>query len=322
MAAGLAKTSVLFHRPIHRTFEQRKIMSLNYSAHIIADARISYVAGVKALGSCTLKINVEFRQPAWDHTIEPASASVQFGMLSLQGDSGISGELGRAYPDQPVLLTSGPNSITSHQTFSIALSESQMFAIEEVRKGGAVRLKLSLVASGHGQYGNQVIQDDVTYALSLSDWGRILRELGYGDVIVLGVHLPIGREAAQLRSAIDLLHMANRHLVNGEYDAVVSRCRQAIESAQKVLNDGEATREAMSAYKRDRQSMTTLQREQMIREVIRHYANPAHHVDSDGDTECYGRADATFLIALTAAAVTRASARTKVHQPGLDDQSA
>ncbi|CAM8871183.1 hypothetical protein [Burkholderia pseudomallei] len=297
-------------------------MSLNYSANIIADTRVAYVAGVKALGSCTLKINVEFRQPAWGHTIERASASVQFGMLSLQGDSGTGGELGRAYPDQPLLLTSGPHSITSHQTFSVALSESQMFAIEGARKGGGVRLKLNLVASGNGQYGDQVIQDDVAYAVSPSEWARILRELGHGDLIVLGVPLPIGKEAAQLRSAIDLLHMANRHLVNGEYDAVISRCRQAIESAQKVLNDGEATREAISVYKRDRQSMTTLQREQMIREVIRHYANPAHHVDGEGDTECYGRADATFLIALAAAAVTRASARTEVHQLGLDDQSA
>jgi len=297
-------------------------MSLNYSAYIIADTRISYVAGVKALGLCTLKINVEFRQPAWDHTIECASAAVQFGTLSLQGDSGTGGELGRAYPDQPVLLTSGPNSITSHQTFSVSLSESQMFAIEEARKGGGIRLKLSLVASGNGEYGHQVIHDDVAYTASLSDWARILRELGHGDLIVLGVHLPIGREAAQLRSGIELLHMANRHLINGEYDAVVSRCRQAIESTQKVLNDDDATREAAALYKRDRQSMTTLQREQMIREVIRHYANPAHHVDSEGKTECYGRADATFLIALASAAVTRASARTEVHQPGLDDQSA
>lgn len=32
--------------------------------------------------------------------------------------------------------------------------------------------------------------------------------------------------------------------------------------------------------------------------------NPAHHVDDKGDTECYGRADAAFLLTMAAAVVT------------------
>lgn len=290
-------------------------MSLTYSSRIIADARITNVSGTKALGSSLLRINVEFRQPAWEAEIARASAELHFGVLTLQTDSGGGGELGRAYSDQPIVLESGPNSAIVHQTFSIGLSDAQLFATEEVRTGGGVAFKLRLVAAGNGQYGRQVICDDVSYRVPLSDWARVLRELGCGDVIVLGVHLPAERESAQLRSAIDLLHMANRNLVHGEYDAVVARCRQAIESAQKVLNDGSATREAMSLYRKDkesRESMSTLQREQVILETVRHYANPAHHVDERGDTERYGRADATFLLALAAAAVTRACARIPV----------
>lgn len=297
-------------------------MSLTYGSRIIADARITNVSGTRTLGSSLLRINVEFQQPAWEAGIAPASAVMHLGALTLRTDSGGGGELGPAYPEQPLFLRSGPNSTAVYGMFSIGLSDAQLFATEEARKGGGVEFKLRLVAAGNGQYGHQVISDDVAYRVPLSDWARVLRELGYGDLIVLGVHLPTGRESAQLRSAIDLLHTANRHLVNGEYDAVVARCRQAVESAQKVLNDGDATREAMSLYRKDkesRESMSTLQRERVILETVRHYANPAHHVDDRGDTECYGRADATFLLALAAAAVTRACARTRVDSSGTSD---
>lgn len=289
-------------------------MSLSYNSRIIADARITNVSGTRGLGTSTLRINVEFLQPAWVEGVNKASAAMHSSALTLQTDSG-GGELGYACPDQPVCLKSGPHSNTVHQTFSIRLSDTQLFAIEEARKGGGVELKLNLVAAGHGEYGHQVISDNISYRVPLSEWSRLLRELGHGDVIVLGVHLPTGRESAQLRSAIQLVHEANRHLVNGEYDIVVARCRQAIESAQAALDDGDATRDAVLLYRKDkssRESMSALQREQVILETVRHYANPAHHVDDKGNTECYGRADATFLLAMAAAAVTRACARERV----------
>ncbi|WP_321891546.1 hypothetical protein [Burkholderia cenocepacia] len=289
-------------------------MSLSYSSRIIAEARITYVSGTKALGSSLLRMNVEFQQPAWEAAIGQASAAIHSAVLSLRTDSG-GGELGRACPDHPMVLKSGPHSTTVHQTFSIRLSDAQMFAVEEARKGGGIELVLNLIAEGHGEYGHQVISDNISHRVPLSEWARILRELGHGDIIVLGVHLPSGQEGARLRSAIELLHTANRYLVSGEYDIVVARCRQAIESVQAVVEDGESTKEAMTLYRKDRASregMSSLQREQVILETVRHYANPAHHVDQWGNTECYGRADATFLLALAAAAVTRACARARI----------
>ncbi|WP_155626155.1 hypothetical protein [Burkholderia vietnamiensis] len=233
--------------------------------------------------------------------------------------SGDTHELGRAHPDQPIVLVSGRGTATAFQTLSIALNDAQLFAVEEARKGGDAEIRLRLVGSANGRHGHQVIGDEVAYKIPLSEWARILRELGHGDVIVLGVHLPTGQDAAQLRSAIELLHSANRQLVNGGYDAVVARCRQAVESAQAALNDEQATKDATRLYRTDRQSMSTLQREQLILDTIRHYANPAHHVDNRGNTECYGRADATFLLALAAAAVTRACARARVEKPDAND---
>nr|WP_175800763.1 hypothetical protein [Burkholderia anthina] len=290
-------------------------MSLSYSAHIIADARINYVSGAKALGSSILSINVEFQKPAWKPDVAPASAAIHFGVVTLRTDSGSGGELGRALPDQPVFLASGQDSGSVFQTFSVVLSDAQLFSAEEARKGGGIEIKLRLVGSSNGQYGHQAISDEIAFKVPLSEWARVLRELGHGDIIVLGVHLPTGRESVQLRSAIELVHAANRYLVDGEYDIVVARCRQAVESVQAALDDGDATREAVLLYKKDkasRESMSSRQREQVIFETDRHYANPAHHVDDKGNTECYGRADATFLLALAAAAVTRACARARV----------
>lgn len=146
-------------------------------------------------------MNVEFQQPAWEAGIEQASAAIHCGILNLRTDSG-GGELGRACPDHHMFLMSGPRSNTVHQTFSIRLNDAQLFAIEEARKGGGVELALHLIAAGRGEYGHQVIDDNVSCRVPVSEWARILRELGHGDVIVLGVHLPTGSEGAQLRSAI------------------------------------------------------------------------------------------------------------------------
>lgn len=297
-------------------------MGLNYNSRIIADARITNISGMEGMGVSILRINVEFTQTPWANTEVQAAANVLWGDLNLRPDSGRVGHLGRAHPDHPINLAPSPHGGTVHRTFSIALSDAQLFAVEEARKGGNVELKLSLVAAGYSsQYGQQVITDDIVCRLSLSDWARVLGELGHGDVIVLGVHLPSGNESSPLRSAIELLHSANRHLLNGEYDAVIARCRQAIESAQAILVDDDATKVAMSLYPKQKASMSTLQREQMIREAVRNYAHPAHHVDKNGDTECYGRSDAAFLLTMAAAVITRATARAPFGQQRNTEQS-
>jgi hypothetical protein len=64
------------------------------------------------------------------------------------------------------------------------------------------------------------------------------------------------------------------------------------------------------------QSMSLLQREQVILETVRHYANLAHHVDNKGSAGRHGRADATFLLAPATSAVTRACARARIVSPG------
>ncbi|MBU7440263.1 hypothetical protein [Paraburkholderia fungorum] len=297
-------------------------MSLNYNSRVIADARIININGMQGLGASILRINVEFNRTPWVSTEVQIVANVLWGVLSLRADSGTAGQLGRAQPDQPVQLAPSSQGGVVHQTFSIALSDAQLFAIEEARKGGNVELNLSLVATGYSsQHGQQVIADDIACRLSLSDWARVLGELGHGDVIVLGVHLPSGKESSPSRSAVELLHSANRHLLNGEYDAVVARCRQAVESVQAILGDEDATKAAMSLYPKQKASMSTLQREQMIREAVRNYAHPAHHVDKNGETECYGRSDATFLLTMAAAVITRATARAPIEQQGSNEQS-
>jgi len=290
-------------------------MSLNYNSRIIADARITNINGMRGLGVSILRLHVEFRKTPWRADEAQIVASVQWGVLNLRTASGIIRELGRAHLDLPIHLTPSPDGGVVCHTFSIALSDAQLFAIEEVRKGEHVELRLNLVASGYSaQYGHLAITDDISSTVSLSDWARISNELGHGDVIVLGVHLPIGEEAAPLRSAIGFLHQANKHLLNGEYDAAVARCRLAVESAQKILGDDAATRDAMLTYQKQRASMSALQREQMIREAVRNYTHLAHHVDSQGGVEQYGRSDATFLLTMAAAVITKAAARAQTHE--------
>jgi hypothetical protein len=123
-------------------------MSLNYSSRVIADARIININGMQGLGTSILRMNVEFNRKPWASTEVQIVANVLWGVLSLRADSGSAGQLGRAHPDQPVQLAPSSQGGGVHQTFSIALSDAQLFAIEEARKGGNVELNLSLVATG------------------------------------------------------------------------------------------------------------------------------------------------------------------------------
>lgn len=284
-------------------------MSLAYNAHIIADARITSVNGFQGLGTSILRINVEFKKAPWTHEFQ-AVGDILWGVLSLKPDVGNGGQLGHAFPDQAAHLAPDRHGGTVYQTFAFPLSDAQLFAIEEVRKGGGVELRLSLVGRAFSsQYGHQSLSDDLVFRINLSDWARVLNELGHGTVIALGVHLPNVKESSALRAAVELLRDANRDLVSGQYDSTVSRCRLAIESAQAVLGDDAATKAAVSAFQKQKASMSTLQREQMTREAVRHYAHPAHHVDDQGNPERYSRSDATFLLTMAAAVVTRATAR-------------
>lgn len=291
-------------------------MTLTYNAYIVADARITNVNGTQGLGTSILRLNVEFKKAPWSHDF-PVSADILWGVLSLKPDTGNAGQLGHALPDQATHLAPNPRGGTVYQTFGFPLSDAQLFAIEEARKGGSVELRLCLVGTGYSpQYGHQALADELVFRINVSDWARILGELGHSTVIALGLHLPSPKQSSALRAAIELIHGANAYLMSGDYDSAVARCRLAIESAQTVLGDDAATKAAMSAYQKQRTSMSTLQREQMIREAVRHYAHPAHHVDDQGNTERYSRSDATFLLAMAAAVVSRAAGRTQDERRG------
>lgn len=291
-------------------------MTFSYNSRVIADSQIVNVNGVRGVGACSLRINVAFNKTAWQEDEVQVNANVLWGTLDVATSSGGIGQLGRVHPDQPAILAPTPLGSVVYQTFSLALSDAQVFALEEMRKGGHVDLKLSLVGTGYSpQYGQQVLVDNVSCHLTTSDWARILGELSYGDVVVLGVHLPFGNESTLLRPAIELLHSANRYLVSGEYDAVVARCRQAIESVQAILGEDSILRPAMSLYPKQKAEMSTFQRELLIQEIVRHYAHPAHHVDGNGSIERYSRSDATFLLTMAAAVITKAAVRAPLGQP-------
>src|SRR5690554_4950224 len=110
--------------------------------------------------------------------------------------------------------------------------------------------------------GNRVGPIRGNFAVNVSDWGRILKEAGFADLLLVGVHLPAKHES-YARPVVELVRRAHEQLVLGHYPAAVADCRLAIESLWKSANLTASARDArkrlvnvdgqLSMSKRDRE---------------------------------------------------------------------
>src|SRR5262249_14330543 len=117
--------------------------------------------------------------------------------------------------------------------YRLTLPSPQLLALEQLRQGGALRFYFDLRGNCDGPNGLRTINETLLLTASISDWGRVAKALGAGEVLLVGVHLPVKSTNRGAHAAIDLVRKANEHLVFGHYSAAVAECRRAIESLWK-----------------------------------------------------------------------------------------
>lgn len=285
-------------------------MSLNHGSRIIANPKVQHVSGRKGIGIYQLRFSIEFGVPNWPEEQNTAVLrNVRLRILA-GAERGDLQFLGMAEAEASLTIQPNQHSQQPSLLFDLNLTPQQMFALEEVRNGADLHFTINLFGETVGIHGTLPAHDDIHHRVTLSDWARVLRELNYADILVVGVTLPQVMQDSKVYPAVTFIRQANEDLHCGRYDAVVNRCRLALDSLHAAMAEKDMVNAAVEKFKTKRKTMTKLERELLIGEAVRHYTQPAHHVDDDdGNPEWYSRSDALMILGFAAAAVCSAVSR-------------
>lgn len=283
-------------------------MSFSYNGYSVVDIEVTGVFGRVGIGASLLCLSIALRVP------ETALAGVRLRNFQLRvnvevGAGKVPSFLGFAEPEVPLEVATKSGLDTNRLIFELPLSEGQLFALEKLRGGDDLNLKLRFIALADGPNGVWPQQDEVSFRLNLSDWAKVLKELQGPEFMVIGIPLPTCSQQHVMAEAVGRIRRAHSHLVDGRFDAVVSECRLAIESAGLATGEQTAISAAAKKINAAKREMTKLDREFALMEAVRHYTQLAHHVDERGAAEYYSRDDANMLLATAAALISSSLAR-------------
>lgn len=283
-------------------------MSFSYNGHSVSDIEVTGIFGRVGIGVSQLCLSIGFRAP------ETALAGVTLRNFQLRinievNPGKIPAFLGFAEPEVPLEITTKSGNDVRRLIFELQLTEGQLFALEKLRGGGDVNLKLRFSALADGPSGVWAQQDEISFRANVSDWAKVLKELQGPEFMVIGIPLPKCANEHALAEAVGRIRRAHAHLVDGRFDAVVSECRLAIESTGLAVGEQSGIASAAQKLKSNKREMTKLEREFSLMDAVRHYTQLAHHVDDRGAAEYYSRDDATMLLAMAAALISSSMAR-------------
>jgi hypothetical protein len=229
--------------------------------------------------------------------------------------------LGWAIPEAVVSLRPTIYSARSPLLFDLDLTSAQLHAIEELRSGGDLQFEVQFSGDAQGPNGATQVHDRISHRANMSDWGHVLRELGYADILVVGVELPSVEASSPLFGVTQCIRRAYDCLHKGLYDVAVGQCRQAFEALYMIEGVQKLATESVERFKTKKAAMSKTERERFMAEAVRHYTHLAHHPDEGAMVE-FSRADATTVLALTIAALSNAVRREKMKSLALQIDAA
>lgn len=208
--------------------------------------------------------------------------------------------LGKATPQSSWIVTTVDHPHQVPVWLELDLAGEQIEALERLRVGGPLHfqfhLNLQVRQGDRIEPGSEVLRLEV----DVGQWAAVLKDLGYLDLLVFAVELPI-EAPEEFKNAVTLLRKAHLDLLAGRYDGAVGLCRKVMDSVGTVAPDDAAKGRIWSVVgqgKRD--TMTKAERAELVRMAVRHFAHLDHHVGENGAPEVFSRHDALFI--LTAAA--------------------
>jgi hypothetical protein len=229
--------------------------------------------------------------------LPPGSMAVISGALRLQHVLGWIGEL---QADQPLPISAAasyPRSVLLVTT----ISDAQLAGIEADRGGGDLELfidvRVALAGAPSMDYPASDAQDWIRVPGPI--WAAHAERLGALVTVPLMVPLPLGDPESLRAQAGRRLQSAVRALADGRAEDAVSAARLALDLYDRL--DPPATYDDRRAPR----ERDLAQRFAALRSAVHSLASGAHHDDVVTADFCYGRRDASAIVACVAALLQR-----------------
>jgi hypothetical protein len=283
---------------------------MNYNNLVVSNDRIDRLHGQPALAGYRLRIGIEFSPTSGS----PQHVGVEIvnlrAVVRCKGPATPQLHVGTALPELPVRLRCTPYSTPSTVLFELDLSPAQLAAMERARAGGELTFEVALIAEGVSGEDRIPSCEELRHTSNMSEWARVLKEIGFAEMIVFGIPVPQGVNTGALKAASERLSRAHDDYVHGRWEEVVAKCRLVIEAVWAAQGLQESAASAVKKYTGgDRKRMTRAERALFIQEALRHFAHPAHHVEDDDSGEGFSDTDAAFALGLASASLAEAAAR-------------
>ena len=195
----------------------------------------------------------------------------------------------------------------------LALSDEQLVALDLLRGGGDVTLRLDVTATVlTGEAGHIVPSNgQVGYRVAAANWNRLLDAAGSQVGVTVRVPSPLthahvregtaeAEDSASTARLATRFRQAREYLREGRYEECVANCRRILEALARA-DDAEPSAPP-GPRPRDRDLP---QRWTAVRAAAAALASAAHHDDEVTVGMTWTRNDAESLLAITAALITR-----------------
>jgi len=242
----------------------------------LTDVRQIKVSGLPGAGSHTLAIILELTNNQTKSETFLRNVAVR---LELGGNE--QRMIGFAIPEQGQSI----RIIPGHQVvgFRFVLAPGQLEAIETIRSGGDLKLKLWFTGEVVEMSTPPRTTGPITalgeYLVRQQEWIGALERMGYRKTLLFEFPLPDDEEASE--RATHIIKEAQNHLLRGQYDECVGKCRNLIEAYppsnehQSLLQ--EARRKQQNREQKVRESMEIPERLAILRDAVRNATHLAHH---------------------------------------------
>jgi hypothetical protein len=277
-------------------------MSVTDGQRTVAEFKIAGVTAAQGIGIYQLRFSLEVEIAAMRD--EPARILEPRVFVSAGPTHSDSRPLGTGIPETQWFAETNKDPYRSFFTLSLDLSGAQLSALERLRGGSPLYFCLKLHTLVESQrYGVQRGFEQSWLELPASAWAKILKDLGYTEILLVALELPVRDIPTHLRTAVQQLREAHADFIAGRYDQTVGACRLAIDGLHLALRDDADVERAFRAFGTDRRTMTKRERAMLVSGAIRHYTHLAHHLDSAGQLEVFSRQDAQFVLAATSSLI-------------------
>lgn len=265
-------------------------MDLWYENSKLAHVRVAGMNGSSGIGFFRLMVHLEFifTSGGDEATLFPLTGRLAVGNRDVGHLFSPAAELTKAtsrdYPDTKVLY--------------IDLDRSRIEALEAIRNGGALSLDVhvagQVISKQHGLCSLRDASD--SYQLNQSGWIDILRQMGYGETMLIEVPVTDG-----IGKTTEYLAAAQKAIGLGHYREAVGACRDVLEALSMGVGDSDERDSDFTALFANTRTKDKQARLRVLRKALKILTHPARHVDEVTVPFDWNREDAVSAIAATAA---------------------